>query len=148
MRILLLNGPNLNMLGSREIGIYGDSNLDNIVKACKTQAEAANCHFESYQSNSESALIDVIQQSKSNKVSLIVINPAGYTHTSVAIRDALLAVEIPFIEVHLSNPHNREPFRHHSYFSDKAIGVIAGFGANSYRYAMDAAIHHLSQSEA
>lgn len=148
MRILLLNGPNLNMLGSREISIYGDSNLDNIVKACKTQAEAANCHFESYQSNSESALIDVIQQSKSNKVSLIVINPAGYTHTSVAIRDALLAVEIPFIEVHLSNPHNREPFRHHSYFSDKAIGVIAGFGANSYRYAMDAAIYHLSQSEA
>lgn len=148
MTILLLNGPNLNLLGSRETAIYGEQNLETIVDACEKQAKDAKQSFQSFQSNSESELIDTIQQAKSRKVSLIVINPAGYTHTSVAIRDALLAVEIPFIEVHLSNPHSREPFRHHSYFSDIAIGVIAGFGADGYRYAMDAAIHYLSQSEA
>lgn len=139
-KLLLLHGPNLNLLGQRETDIYGDLTLEAINSAAKKQVEAANIEFRSLQSNSESQLVDTIQQSKADNVSLIVINPAAYTHTSVAIRDALLAVEIPFIEVHLSNPHRREPFRHHSYFSDIAEAVVAGFGADSYRYALDAAI--------
>jgi 3-dehydroquinate dehydratase-2 len=139
-KLLLLHGPNLNLLGQRETDIYGDLTLEAINSAAKKQIEAANIEFNSLQSNSESQLVDTIQQAKADNVSLIVINPAAYTHTSVAIRDALLAVEIPFIEVHLSNPHRREPFRHHSYFSDIAEAVVAGFGADSYRYALDAAI--------
>lgn len=139
-KLLLLHGPNLNLLGQRETDIYGDLTLDTINLAAKKQAKAANIELESLQTNSESQLVDTIQQAKADNVSLIVINPAAYTHTSVAIRDALLAVEIPFIEVHLSNPHRREPFRHHSYFSDIAEAVVAGFGADSYRYALDAAI--------
>ncbi|MBV35214.1 type II 3-dehydroquinate dehydratase [Kangiella spongicola] len=139
-KLLLLHGPNLNLLGQRETDIYGDLTLEAINSAAKKQVEAANIEFRSLQSNSESQLVDTIQQAKADNVSLIVINPAAYTHTSVAIRDALLAVEIPFIEVHLSNPHRREPFRHHSYFSDIAEAVVAGFGADSYRYALDAAI--------
>ncbi|WP_251358785.1 type II 3-dehydroquinate dehydratase [Kangiella sp. TOML190] len=144
-QILLLNGPNLNLLGSREPGVYGDVSLETIVKDAKSQVKAADLAFAHFQSNSESALIDAIQQAKEDNVSLIVFNSAGYTHTSVALRDALLAVAIPFIEVHLSNPHSREPFRHHSYFSDIALGQVAGFGADSYRYAMDAAINYLKQ---
>ena len=140
-KILLLHGPNLNLLGQRETDIYGNLSLDDINSAAKKQIEAAKIEFSSLQSNSESQLVDAIQQAKADKVSLIVINPAAYTHTSVAMRDALLAVEIPFIEVHLSNPHRREPFRHHSYFSDVAVAVVAGFGADSYRYALDAAIN-------
>lgn len=140
-KILLLHGPNLNLLGQRETDIYGNLSLDDINSAAKKQIEAAKIEFSSLQSNSESQLVDAIQQAKADKVSLIVINPAAYTHTSVAMRDALLAVEIPFIEVHLSNPHRREPFRHHSYFSDVAEAVVAGFGADSYRYALDAAIN-------
>ncbi len=144
--ILLLNGPNLNLLGSRETDIYGNSSLKAINNACQEQVESHKFSFQSFQSNSETELIDAIQQAKSDKVRLIVINPAAYTHTSVAMRDALLAVEIPFIEVHLSNPHSREPFRHHSYFSDIALAVIAGFGIDSYRYAIDAAINRLKQN--
>lgn len=140
-KILLLHGPNLNLLGQRETDIYGDLSLETINSTAKKQVENASIDFKTFQSNSESELIDAIQQAKLDKVSLIVINPAAYTHTSVAIRDALLAVEIPFIEVHLSNPHRREPFRHHSYFSDIAEAVVAGFGADSYRYALDAAIN-------
>jgi 3-dehydroquinate dehydratase-2 len=140
-KILLLHGPNLNLLGQRETDIYGELTLEDINSAAKNQVETANIEFNCLQSNSESELVDTIQQAKADKVSLIVINPAAYTHTSVAMRDALLAVEIPFIEVHLSNPHRREPFRHHSYFSDVAEAVVAGFGADSYRYALDAAIN-------
>lgn len=144
-KILLLHGPNLNLLGQRETDIYGDLSLDAINSAAKKQVEKAKVEFETLQSNSESELVDAIQQAKADKVSLIVINPAAYTHTSVAMRDALLAVEIPFIEVHLSNPHRREPFRHHSYFSDVAEAVVAGFGADSYRYALDAAINIITK---
>ncbi|GAA0209671.1 type II 3-dehydroquinate dehydratase [Kangiella japonica] len=139
-KLMLLHGPNLNLLGQRETDIYGELTLDAINSAAKKQVEATNIELISLQSNSESQLVETIQQAKADNVSLIVINPAAYTHTSVAIRDALLAVEIPFIEVHLSNPHRREPFRHHSYFSDIAEAVVAGFGADSYRYALDAAI--------
>ena len=144
-KILLLHGPNLNLLGQRETDIYGDLSLDAINSAAQKQVNHADIELETFQSNSESELVDVIQQAKASKVSLIVINPAAYTHTSVAIRDALLAVEIPFIEVHLSNPHRREPFRHHSYFSDVAEAVVAGFGADSYRYALDAAIKTITK---
>ncbi|AKE53026.1 3-dehydroquinate dehydratase [Kangiella geojedonensis] len=144
-KILLLHGPNLNLLGQRETDIYGDLSLDAINSAAKKQVNNADFELETFQSNSESELVNAIQQAKANKVSLIVINPAAYTHTSVAMRDALLAVEIPFIEVHLSNPHRREPFRHHSYFSDIAEAVVAGFGADSYRYALDAAIKTITK---
>ncbi len=142
--ILLLNGPNLNLLGQREPEIYGDLALKDIENLCQQQVFAHNLSIGCFQSNSESELIDAIQQAKLDNVQLIVINPAAYTHTSVAMRDALLAVEIPFIEIHLSNPHSREPFRHHSYFSDIAIGTITGFGINSYRFAIEAAIQHLT----
>lgn len=145
-KILLLHGPNLNLLGQRETTIYGELTLADINLAAKNQVEAASIGFDCLQSNSETELINTIQQAKLDKVSLIVINPAAYTHTSVAIRDALLAVEIPFIEVHLSNPHRREPFRHHSYFSDIAQAVVAGFGADSYRYALDAAIKTIQKN--
>ncbi|RDX37826.1 type II 3-dehydroquinate dehydratase [Kangiella sp. HD9-110m-PIT-SAG07] len=144
-KILLLHGPNLNLLGQRETDIYGDLSLEAINSAAQKQVEDADIEFQTLQSNSESELVDAVQQAKANKVSLIVINPAAYTHTSVAIRDALLAVEIPFIEVHLSNPHRREPFRHRSYFSDVAEAVVAGFGADSYRYALDAAIKTITK---
>lgn len=141
--ILLLHGPNLNLLGQREPEVYGSDTLDSINMATKKQVESANLRFSSLQSNSEAELINTIQHAKADNVSLIVINPAAFTHTSVALRDALLAVEIPFIEVHLSNPHRREAFRRHSYFSDVAQAVVAGFGADSYRYAIDAAIKTL-----
>lgn len=144
--LLLLHGPNLNLLGQRETSIYGAKTLENINQNAKLQVESANIHFSNLQSNSESEIIDAIQQAKVDNVSIIVINPAAFTHTSVAIRDALLAVDIPFIEVHLSNPHSREPFRRHSYFSDKALAVIAGCGADSYRYAIDAALNHIQQA--
>ncbi|HEY9031625.1 MAG TPA: type II 3-dehydroquinate dehydratase [Kangiella sp.] len=141
--ILLLHGPNLNLLGQREPDVYGSDTLESINLAAKKQVEAANLRFSSLQSNSEAELTNAIQHAKTDNVSLIVINPAAFTHTSVALRDALLAVDIPFIEVHLSNPHRREAFRRHSYFSDVAQAVVAGFGADSYRYAIDAAIKTL-----
>ena len=143
-RILVLHGPNLNLLGSREPEVYGHATLAGIDGSLAERAKQAGHALESFQSNAEDALIDRIQTAKTDGTSFIVINPAGFTHTSVALRDALSAVAIPFIEVHLSNPHAREPFRRQSYFSDLAVGVVAGFGADSYRYALDAAIARLA----
>ena len=144
-QILLLNGPNLNMLGTREPEKYGKQTLEDIVSSLQAQAESLNVSLDHLQSNAEYALIDRIHQAKDN-VDYILINPAAFTHTSVALRDALLAVSIPFIEIHLSNVHAREPFRHHSYLSDIAAGVICGFGADGYSYALQTAVKRLSQS--
>lgn len=138
MKILLLNGPNLNMLGKREPEKYGHATLNDIVSGLIKQADALQISLDHFQSNSEAALIDRIHAAMGN-VDGIIINPAAFTHTSVALRDALLSVSIPFIEVHLSNVHAREAFRHHSYFSDIAAGVIVGFGAKGYALALDAA---------
>ncbi|MDQ3511195.1 MAG: type II 3-dehydroquinate dehydratase [Pseudomonadota bacterium] len=146
--LLLLHGPNLNLLGEREPAIYGRSTLAEIDAALHAQAEAAGRTLSSLQSNAEHELVDRVQAARADGTALILINPAAFTHTSVALRDALAAVAIPFIEVHLSNPHRREPFRRHSYFSDLALGVIAGFGADSYRYALDAALSWLDRRDA
>lgn len=142
-KLLVLHGPNLNLLGIREPEVYGHTTLAEIDAGLKARAEAAGHVLASLQSNAEHALIERVQAARTDGTAFILINPAGYTHTSVALRDALAAVALPFIEVHLSNPHAREPFRRHSYFSDAAIGVIAGFGADSYRYALDAALARL-----
>jgi len=139
-KLLVLHGPNLNLLGEREPGIYGRTTLAEIDHALEIDAQAAGHSIESLQSNAEHVLIDRVQAARSDGTAIILINPAGLTHTSVALRDALAAVALPFIEVHLSNPHAREPFRKHSYFSDLALGVVAGFGADSYRFAMEAAL--------
>ncbi|EKO3561800.1 type II 3-dehydroquinate dehydratase [Vibrio fluvialis] len=141
-RILVLNGPNLNLLGLREPAHYGSQTLDQIVANLQQQAESAGIELEHLQSNREYELIEAIHRSH-GKVDFIIINPAAFTHTSVALRDALLGVAIPFIEVHLSNVHAREPFRHHSYLSDKAQGVICGLGAQGYEFALSAAIRAL-----
>lgn len=146
--LLLLHGPNLNLLGEREPAIYGRSTLAEIDAALQAQAGAAGRTLSSLQSNAEHELVDRIQAARADGTALILINPAAFTHTSVALRDALAAVAIPFIEIHLSNPHRREPFRRHSYFSDLALGVIAGFGADSYRYALDAALSWLDRRDA
>ena len=143
-KLLVLHGPNLNLLGTREPEVYGRATLAEIDADLKARAAAAGHALESLQSNAEHALVDRIQAARDDGTAFILINPAAFTHTSVALRDALAAVAIPFIEIHLSNPHRREPFRHHSYFSDLAIGVIAGFGADSYRYALDAALARLA----
>ena len=142
-RLLLLHGPNLNLLGSREPGVYGRTSLAEIDGDLAARASAAGHQLESLQSNSESELVDRVQAAAHDGTAFILVNPAAFTHTSVALRDALAAVAIPFIEVHLSNPQAREPFRHTSYFSDLAVGTIAGFGADSYRYALDAALAQL-----
>jgi len=139
-RILVLHGPNLNLLGSREPAVYGYETLADIDARLASQASAANTGLDTFQTNSEGALIDRIHAAKNDGTAFIVINPGAFTHTSIALRDALLAVEIPFIEVHLSNVHAREPFRQHSYLSDKAIGVICGLGAKGYEFALDTAI--------
>ncbi len=143
--ILLLNGPNLNLLGTREPEKYGSTTLAEIVSDLSSQADALNVQLSHLQSNAEHALIDRIHEAKGS-VDYIVINPAAFTHTSVALRDALLAVSIPFIEVHLSNVHAREPFRHHSYLSDIAAGVICGLGVDGYSWALQTAVKRLSQS--
>lgn len=143
--ILLLNGPNLNLLGTREPEKYGKATLAEIVSGITSQADALNVKLSHFQSNAEHALIDRIHEAKGD-VDYIVINPAAFTHTSVALRDALLAVSIPFIEVHLSNVHAREPFRHHSYLSDIAAGVICGLGVDGYSWALQTAVKRLSQS--
>lgn len=142
-RLLLLHGPNLNLLGTREPQIYGSTTLAQINEAARAQCEAAGCEFECLQSNSEAELVERIHQAYADKVDFIVINPAAFTHTSVALRDALAGVAIPFIEVHLSNPHAREAFRHHSYLSDLARGVVCGFGADSYTLALEGALKRL-----
>lgn len=141
-RLLVLHGPNLNLLGTREPGIYGHATLADIDADLAERAAAAGHQLVSFQSNAEHALVDRIQAAK-GQVDFILINPAAFTHTSVAIRDALAAVAIPFIEVHLSNPHTREPFRHTSYFTDLAVGIVAGFGPLSYGLALAAAIRRL-----
>jgi 3-dehydroquinate dehydratase-2 len=141
--VLVLHGPNLNLLGSREPAIYGTATLDQINQDLYQQAQASGHHLLYLQSNAEYELIERIHDAAREGVNFIIINPAAFTHTSVALRDALAAVEIPFIEVHLSNVHGREGFRRHSYFTDLAQGVISGFGATSYRLALQAALEHL-----
>ncbi len=143
--ILVLHGPNLNFLGVREPGHYGKTTLADIDHQLTTYAEKHGHHLSHFQTNAEYALIERIHTAFQEQVDFIIINPAAFTHTSIAVRDALLAVAIPFIEVHLSNVHAREPFRHHSYFSDKAIGVITGLGAQGYLLALQAALSILSQ---
>lgn len=142
-QILVLHGPNLNLLGTREPAIYGADALADIDAGLRAQAAAAGHELQTLQSNAEHVLVERIQAAASDGTAFIVINPAAFTHTSVAMRDALAAVGLPFIEVHLSNPHAREPFRHHSYFSDLAVAVISGCGADSYRFALDAVIKRL-----
>lgn len=144
--LLLINGPNLNLLGTREPGLYGRQTLADIERELVTQAQGL-CHtLASFQSNHEGALVDRVQQARDENVAFILINPGAYTHTSVALRDALLGVSIPFIEVHLSNVHARESFRKHSYFSDIASGVIAGCGALGYSLALQAAHARLTST--
>lgn len=141
--LLLINGPNLNMLGTREPEVYGSTTLADIEQAAAAQAAAAGAALASFQSNHEGALIDRIQQARLEAVDAIVINPGGLTHTSVALRDALAAVDIPFVEVHISNIHKREAFRHHSYLSGIAVGVICGLGVEGYQAAIDFALKKL-----
>ncbi len=143
--LLVLHGPNLNLLGTREPEVYGHASLAEIDKDLHQRAQAAGHALTSLQSNAEAVLVDRVQAARDDGTDLILINPAAFTHTSVALRDALAAVAIPFIEVHLSNPHAREPFRHTSYFSDLAIGIVSGFGADSYRYALEAALAWLEK---
>jgi len=143
MDILLLNGPNLNMLGSREPELYGAQTLDDIVKHLTQLADEAGLSLDHHQDNSEVVLIDKIHAASGNGTKYIIINPAAFTHTSVALRDALLAVGIEFTEIHLSNVYKREDFRKKSYFSDIAQGVISGFGSQGYEFAMSAAIKHI-----
>ncbi len=143
--ILVLHGPNLNLLGTREPEIYGATTLADIDQALTQRCMDQGHHLQSLQSNAEYELIDRIHDAKREGINFILINPAAFTHTSVAIRDALAAVDIPFIEVHLSNVHAREAFRQHSYFSDLAQGVICGFGAQSYDLALSAALTQLEQ---
>ena len=142
-KLLVLHGPNLNLLGTREPEVYGRTTLAEIDAGLAARAQAAGHALESLQSNAEHVLVDRVQDARGDGTAFVLINPAAFTHTSVAIRDALAGVALPFIEIHLSNPHSREPFRHTSYLSDKAVGVVCGFGADSYRYALDAALARL-----
>ncbi|MBE2168375.1 MULTISPECIES: type II 3-dehydroquinate dehydratase [unclassified Cobetia] len=144
-RILVLNGPNLNLLGTREPEVYGTTTLEDIHHRLVQRASAAGHQLDWLQSNAEHVLIERIHLAREDGTAIILINPAAFTHTSVALRDALLGVALPFIELHLSNTHAREPFRHHSYLSDVARGVIMGFGARSYDMALDAALDDLAQ---
>lgn len=146
-KVLLINGPNLNLLGTREPERYGSTTLPQIEATSRQQALELGLEFICYQANGEGELIDRIQQAKRENVSFIIINPGAYTHTSIALRDALLAVSIPFIEVHLSNIHAREAFRHHSYLSDIAHGVIVGLGALGYRLALEAAAQAIARPD-
>ena len=142
-RILVLHGPNLNLLGIREPQHYGAHTLAEINRALAVRADAAGVDLEAFQSNHEGALIERVHVAREQGVSFIVINPAGYTHSSIALRDALAGVDIPFVEVHLSNVFAREPFRHHSYFSDLAVGVISGLGSEGYLLALEFALNRV-----
>lgn len=142
--ILVLHGPNLNLLGTREPAVYGRDMLADINRRLLAQAEAAGAELATFQSNHEGALVDRVHAARGEGVRFVILNPAGLTHTSVALRDALTGVAIPFVEVHLSNIHAREPFRHHSYFSDKAVGTIVGLGAQGYELALSYALRRLS----
>lgn len=146
-RILLINGPNLNLLGRREPGTYGATTLGEIEQAAAETARGLGHELETFQSNGESDIIDAVHAA-AGRVGFIIINPGAYTHTSIALRDALLGVAIPFIEVHLSNVYAREPFRHKSYLSDIAVGVITGLGADGYGYAVQAAARSLAADPA
>lgn len=143
--VWVIHGPNLNLLGSREPGVYGSVTLEQINEDLARYGQDRDTRVDCFQSNHEGALVDRIQSARQAGVEFIVLNPAAYTHTSVAIRDSLAAVAVPFIEVHLSNIHRREPFRHHSYFSDLAVGVIAGLGPAGYRLALEHAIDTLAR---
>lgn len=142
--VLVIQGPNLNLLGTREPEVYGNTSLDDIHQKLAKLAGAAGISLETFQSNHEGELIDRVQKAKKDEIGFIIINPGGFTHTSVALRDALAGVAIPFIEVHLSNIHQREEFRKHSYFSDLATGVICGLGAQGYELALSAIENRLS----
>ena len=144
---LLLNGPNLNLLGSREPDVYGATRLGEIEARCQELASAQGHALSSSQSHAEHELIDRVQQAGEDGVDFIIINPGAFTHTSIALRDAILAVAIPFIEIHLSNTFAREEFRHHSYFSDIALGCLFGFGAYGYELALHAANRHITDAE-
>jgi len=143
-RILVVHGPNLNLLGTREPEHYGRMTLADINLALVCLAESVGVELEAFQSNHEGALIERIHAAREQGVRAIIINPAAYTHTSVALRDALAAVAIPFVEVHLSNVHARESFRHHSYFSDLAVGVICGLGHEGYRFALEFLLNRIN----
>ena len=145
--ILVIHGPNLNLLGKREPEVYGHLSLNDINQQLIAQAERVQLQIETFQSNWEGAIVDRIHQAQDQGIQYIIINPAALTHTSVAVRDALLGVAIPFIEVHLSNVHAREAFRHHSYLSDKAMGVICGLGAKGYAAALDYLIEKIQTSK-
>ena len=145
--ILVLNGPNLNLLGSREPGQYGHRTLEEIMEELDRFAGACGHELRHFQENSEGVLVEAIHKAANDGVDYIIFNPAAYTHTSVALRDAMLAVRIPFVEVHLSNVFAREPFRHHSYFTDIAVGIICGLGAKGYELALEYALtHHQRES--
>ena len=140
-RILIIHGPNLDLLGTREPGIYGKESLASINKNLSRIAKREGTALETFQSNHEGALIERVHRAKKQRISWIIVNPGGLTHTSVALRDALAAVAIPFLEVHLSNIYSREPFRRHSYFSDLAVGTICGLGSRVYEFALQFALH-------
>jgi 3-dehydroquinate dehydratase-2 len=146
-KILVVHGPNLNLLGQRETQHYGRETLDSIDRRLVELGRSRGFEIQTFQSNAEAPLIERIHAAKSTEIAYIVINPAAFTHTSVALRDALAAIQIPFIEVHLSNVHAREPFRHHSYFSDLAAGVISGLGAMGYELALEAAMRSLQKRD-
>jgi 3-dehydroquinate dehydratase II len=143
-RLLLLNGPNLNLLGQREPGLYGSETLAAVVGRCRTLATSLGLDLQDFQSNAEHELIDAVHRSRGEGTEFLVLNPGAFTHTSIALRDALLGVKLPFIEVHLSNVHARENFRHHSYFSDIAVGQIVGLGPQGYELAIRAAAARLA----
>lgn len=145
--VLVLHGPNLNLLGEREPNIYGRTTLAQLDAQLAARAQAAGHALTSFQSNAEHELIGRVQEARNDGTAFILLNPAAFTHSSIGLRDALTAVGIPFIEIHLSNPYAREMFRRHSYFADLAVGVIAGFGADSYHYALEAAIVRLRRSK-
>lgn len=145
-KILVLHGPNLNLLGTREPEVYGFTTLAEIDARLLEMAQLLGHSLDSFQSNSEGDLVNRIQQARIEAVEAVVINPAAYTHTSVAIRDALLGIAVPFVEIHLSNPHTREDFRKYSYFSDVAVGVVCGFGVFGYECALQAILNHLAKN--
>ena len=147
MKVLLVNGPNLNLLGTREPAIYGAETLADVVTMCRKESESLGLTLDAFQSNHEGQLVDRIHAARDEGVRFVVINPGALTHTSVALRDALAGVAIPFIEVHVSNVHKREPFRHHSYLSDIAEGVIVGLGTIGYRLALQAAAAKLNRGD-
>jgi len=145
--LLLINGPNLNLLGSREPGVYGETNLTDVEAKLESMAKELGHQLQCFQSNAEHEIVDRVQHARSDEIDFILLNPGAFTHTSIAIRDALLAVSIPFIEVHLSNVFAREDFRHSSYFSDIAAGCLFGLGALGYELALQAASRQLSEGK-